>query len=241
MQVLEAQAPFSILATEPRADERTRVLKQGESFAVFDRHGAIVPAGLGELGLFHEGTRFLSRLELFLGERRPLLLSSTVRDDSALLVDLTNPDFKEGPAARPVPRHAPPLRPELPLGRRVLRPLAGPQLRARPGRPAAGAGLRRRLCRHLRGPGDGTAAPGASARSHGGPRHGRARLSGSRRRDPADAPRLLRGAGRDPRIVRTLPPADRCRMRSRPISSRSPARPASGSRRSSSSTMPWRQ
>ncbi|HYU34124.1 MAG TPA: glycogen debranching N-terminal domain-containing protein [Thermoanaerobaculia bacterium] len=96
MQTLETQAPFSILATEPRADEQTRVLKHGESFAVFDQHGAIHPAGLGELGLFHEGTRFLNRLEVFLGERRPLLLSSSVRRDSALLVDLTNPDFKDG-------------------------------------------------------------------------------------------------------------------------------------------------
>lgn len=97
MQTLETHAPFSILATEPRADEQTRVLKHGESFAVFDRYGAIVPLGLGELGLYHEGTRFLSRLEIFLGERHPLLLSSTVRDDSALIVDLTNPDFKDGP------------------------------------------------------------------------------------------------------------------------------------------------
>jgi glycogen debranching enzyme len=96
MPMLEAQAPFSILATEPRADEQTRVLKHGESFAVFDRHGSISPAGLGELGLYHEGTRFLSRLEVFLGERRPLLLSSTVRQDGALIIDLTNPDFKEG-------------------------------------------------------------------------------------------------------------------------------------------------
>ena len=96
MQTLEAQALFPILATEPRADEQTRVLKHGESFAVFDRYGAIAPAGLGELGLYHEGTRFLSRLEVFLEERRPLLLSSTVRQDSALIVDLTNPDFVDG-------------------------------------------------------------------------------------------------------------------------------------------------
>lgn len=96
MQTLEALAPFSILATEPRADEQTRVLKHGESFAVFDRYGAIAPVGLGELGLYHEGTRFLSRLELLLGDRRPLLLSSTVRQDGALIVDLTNPDLKDG-------------------------------------------------------------------------------------------------------------------------------------------------
>jgi glycogen debranching enzyme len=95
-EILTAPEPFSVLATEPQADERTRVLKNGESFAVFDRAGNILSKGLGELGLYHEGTRFLSRLELLLEGGRPLLLSSTVRQDSALIVDLTNPDLKDG-------------------------------------------------------------------------------------------------------------------------------------------------
>jgi hypothetical protein len=74
-------------------DEQTRVLKQGDTFAVFDRFGDIQPAGLGEEGIYHEGTRFLSRLRLLINERRPLLLSSTVREDNLLLtVDLTNTD-----------------------------------------------------------------------------------------------------------------------------------------------------
>ncbi len=50
------------------------------------------------MGLFHEGTRFLSGFELLLENQRPLLLSSTVRRDNALIVDLTNPDFPQGPA-----------------------------------------------------------------------------------------------------------------------------------------------
>jgi glycogen debranching enzyme len=95
-EILTAPEQFSVLATAPQTDERTRVLKNGESFAVFDYAGNIVPKGLGELGLYHEGTRFLSRLELLLEGGRPLLLSSTVRQDSALIVDLTNPDFKDG-------------------------------------------------------------------------------------------------------------------------------------------------
>ncbi len=49
------------------------------------------------MGLFHEGTRYLSGFELFLENQRPLLLSSTVRRDNALIVDLTNPDFTDGP------------------------------------------------------------------------------------------------------------------------------------------------
>ncbi|MEA2604030.1 MAG: hypothetical protein QOF89_5022 [Acidobacteriota bacterium] len=85
--------PFYILATSSRPDDRTRVLKHGESFAVFDRAGAIRPVGLGELGLFHEGTRFLSTFEPLLEEQRPQLLSSTVRRDNVLIIDLTNPDL----------------------------------------------------------------------------------------------------------------------------------------------------
>jgi glycogen debranching enzyme len=88
-----ADEPFYILATSARPDDRTRVLKHGESFAVFDRAGAIRPVGLGELGLFHEGTRFLSAFEPLLEEQRPQLLSSTVRRDNVLITDLTNPDL----------------------------------------------------------------------------------------------------------------------------------------------------
>jgi glycogen debranching enzyme len=93
-EIIQLQEQHYILATASRPDDRTRVLKDGESFAVFDRGGAIRPVGLNEMGLFHEGTRFLSGLELLLEGRRPLLLSSTVRSDNALIIDLTNPDFE---------------------------------------------------------------------------------------------------------------------------------------------------
>lgn len=83
-----------ILATSALADDRTRVLKHGETFAVFNRYGDIQPIGLKEQGIYHEGTRFLSRMELLLGNSHPFLLSSTIRQDNTLLaVDLTNPDY----------------------------------------------------------------------------------------------------------------------------------------------------
>ena len=43
--VIQVQDQFYILATS-RADDRTRVLKHGETFTVFDRYGDIVPFGL---------------------------------------------------------------------------------------------------------------------------------------------------------------------------------------------------
>jgi glycogen debranching enzyme len=103
-EFLQIQEQYSILATTPRVDEHTRVLKHGESFAVFDQSGSIRAAGLGELGLFHEGTRFLSRLELFIEGQAPLLLSSTVRQDNALVADLTNPDVVAGGETVVLPR-----------------------------------------------------------------------------------------------------------------------------------------
>jgi glycogen debranching enzyme len=83
-----------ILATSPRLSARSLTLKEGESFAVFDRYGDASPIGAGEQGVFHKGTRVLSHHELLLGRQRPLLLSSTVHERNAFIaVDLTNPDI----------------------------------------------------------------------------------------------------------------------------------------------------
>jgi glycogen debranching enzyme len=93
-EIIRVQEKYYILATSSRVDQQARVLKHGDSFVVLDRAGNIQQIGLGEQGLYHDGSRFLSRLEMRLQGRRPLLLSSTVRDDNALLtVDLTNPDI----------------------------------------------------------------------------------------------------------------------------------------------------
>lgn len=92
--IVRIRDQFYVLATSPRVDDRTLVLKEGDTFALFDRYGDIHPVGLGEQGLYHEGTRFLSHLELRLGNHRPLLLGSAVKEDNAILtVDLANPDF----------------------------------------------------------------------------------------------------------------------------------------------------
>lgn len=92
-EVIRIRDEFYIRSSSPRVDVRTRVLKQGDTFAVFDRFGDIETFGTGELGLYYQDTRFLSRLTLRLAKHRPLLLSSTIREDNAVLaVDATNPD-----------------------------------------------------------------------------------------------------------------------------------------------------
>jgi glycogen debranching enzyme len=88
---------FYVEATSSLSDNPTRVLKQGETFAIFDRHGDIGVFVQDRQGLFYDDTRFLSYLELRLAGERPLLLSSTIKNDNLMVtVDLTNPDIGDG-------------------------------------------------------------------------------------------------------------------------------------------------
>jgi glycogen debranching enzyme len=104
-EVVSLHEQYYIQATSSRADDRTRVLKHDETFAVFDRFGDLQPVGLGEQGIYHDGTRFLSRLELRIGGRRPLLLSSTVKKENDMLtVDLATPDLKDQSGQLVLPR-----------------------------------------------------------------------------------------------------------------------------------------
>ncbi len=88
-----AEQPFYIPMTGPAARPR-RSLKHDDTFIVLDSHGDIGASAGGPDGLFHCDTRYLARLELVLDDLQPLLLGSNLRDDnSALTVDLTNPDI----------------------------------------------------------------------------------------------------------------------------------------------------
>jgi glycogen debranching enzyme len=94
MHFIEVENQYYILATSSLADQRTMVLKQGDTFAIFDWLGDIHQVGAGTQGIYHQGTRFLSRMELNINGKRPLLLSASPREDNqVLIVDLTNPDL----------------------------------------------------------------------------------------------------------------------------------------------------
>jgi glycogen debranching enzyme len=89
--------PHHILAISSRADNRTRVLKHADTFAVFDYRGEIESEGSSEQGLYHDGTRFLSCLLLDLDGASPFVLSSTVRhENDQLVVVMSNPDMVTG-------------------------------------------------------------------------------------------------------------------------------------------------
>ena len=93
--------PFTIGAASSIQDLRPLVLKHGNTFAVFDRNGDASPGEGAAQGLYHCDTRHLSLLIVTLDGARPILLSSTLRDDNATLTcDLTNPDLADA-AGRP--------------------------------------------------------------------------------------------------------------------------------------------
>jgi len=96
-----AHPQYYIATTSSPADDRARVLKYGRMFFVFDRLGDVQTSGLGEQGLFYDGTRHLSELSLNLWNARPLLLSSTVATNNFLFTaDLANLDvLRDGAVA----------------------------------------------------------------------------------------------------------------------------------------------
>ncbi|HMD37453.1 MAG TPA: glycogen debranching N-terminal domain-containing protein [Vicinamibacterales bacterium] len=91
--VIQVQDRFYILATA-RAGDRTAVLQHDDTFALFDLFGDVGMFGASEQGLYHEGTRYVSRFAMRLNGRRPLMLSARVKEDNELFgADLTNPDI----------------------------------------------------------------------------------------------------------------------------------------------------
>jgi glycogen debranching enzyme len=88
---------FFIPASASLQERRPRILKHGDTFGVFDHNGDVIAGRGSPEGIYHRDTRHLSHFYLTVAGRRPLLLSSTLRDDNALLVcDLSNPDLFEG-------------------------------------------------------------------------------------------------------------------------------------------------
>jgi glycogen debranching enzyme len=91
----DAAAPqYAISASASLQERRTRTLKHGDTFAVFDQRGDIGGELGNSEGLYHRDTRILSQFQLLLEEARPLLLSSMTQDDNAVFsADLSNPDL----------------------------------------------------------------------------------------------------------------------------------------------------
>lgn len=74
------ETTFTITATQPAGPPHA--LKHGDTFVVLDVRGDIGTSFVGSSGLFYDDTRHLSRLELLLNDKPPLLLGSNLRDDN---------------------------------------------------------------------------------------------------------------------------------------------------------------
>ncbi len=88
---------YEVQATASLSERPFRTLKHGDAFAVFDSFGDCGKFAQTAEGLYFRDTRFLSRLQLLIEGKRPLLLTSAVHENkTALTVELTNPDIWVG-------------------------------------------------------------------------------------------------------------------------------------------------
>ena len=89
---------YEIAATASLHERRPRTLKHNDTFAVFDHSGDVLAAPGSSEGIYYNDTRHLSQFLLTInGGVRPILLSSSLRDDNSVLnCDLTNPDLVDG-------------------------------------------------------------------------------------------------------------------------------------------------
>ena len=96
---------FYILASAMSSRRTTRVLAQGESFAVFETTGDILESPLEALGFFYRDTRHLSCFEIAIAGEAPHFLNSYVSDDNTeVRANLTNPDLRGDDNAKLLPR-----------------------------------------------------------------------------------------------------------------------------------------
>jgi glycogen debranching enzyme len=96
---------FYILASAMASRRTTRVLAQGESFAVFETTGDILECPVDALGFFYRDTRHLSQFEIAIAGEVPQFLNSYVSDDDTeVRANLTNPDLRGPDNLKLLPR-----------------------------------------------------------------------------------------------------------------------------------------
>ena len=195
--VIQVHDQFYILATASRAAQRTAVLKHDDTFALFDTVGDVGAFVAGEQGLYHEGTRYLSRFQLRLNGQRPLL-AERARQGRQRTVR-RRPDESGHSArrrrSRARPRSRPPVPRTIPVGCDVARAASAVELQSPAGAGVAHLRHRRGLRRHLRSPRHVARAPRHALRAGDRRRDAAARLSRPGWRAPIDRSRVERGAG----------------------------------------------
>ncbi|MFF2088902.1 glycogen debranching N-terminal domain-containing protein [Paenibacillus sp. NPDC058174] len=72
-----------------------RVIKENDLFLTTDKNGDIPQGDTSGLGLYTKDTRFLSRMEIRINGRSPILLSSAADENYISTIRLTNPHMEE--------------------------------------------------------------------------------------------------------------------------------------------------
>ncbi|MBV8771358.1 MAG: amylo-alpha-1,6-glucosidase [Deltaproteobacteria bacterium] len=92
--VVKASSDFRVHGSAQTSHRATRVLVNGDSFAVFEVGGDILETPDEHLGFFHRDTRYLSRFELKIAGATPYYLNSYPSQENAQLqINLSNPDL----------------------------------------------------------------------------------------------------------------------------------------------------
>ncbi len=103
----ERPADHALDAHPSLVERPLRTLKSGDVFAVLDSYGDIGITPDTSEGLFSNDTRHLSQLRLLFENKRPLILGSVIQDDNtALTVDLANPEITREDGSTLIPRDA---------------------------------------------------------------------------------------------------------------------------------------
>jgi len=92
-EIIHLNEDYYLLASAVAQRQPQVLLSHADSFAIYDLAGDIPRAALQSYGLFHGGTRFLSRCDLRVNGQWPLVLSTVpTHDGSELTTYVTNPD-----------------------------------------------------------------------------------------------------------------------------------------------------
>lgn len=95
-EIIRLEDKYYISVNSNYTDDRVKILNHADTFGIFDRRGDIKKIGEEIQGIYHNGTRYISDLELRINNLSPLLLSSSVKDENEVLsVDLTNPSITD--------------------------------------------------------------------------------------------------------------------------------------------------